>query len=143
MPFTRVYIHYVWATKNRVRVLTPPLRRSLFEHIKQNAISKKIIIDSINGHLEHVHCLICLQPTQTIDNIAKLLKGESAHWFNNRSGINHLRLIWQDDYFAVSVSESAIDKVRAYITNQELHHQKKTFIEEYSEFMKRYAFHKN
>lgn len=143
MPFTKVYIHYVWATKNRVQVLTPPLRRSLFEHIKQNAISKKIIIDSINGHLEHVHCLICLQPTQTIDNIAKLLKGESAHWFNNRSGINHLRLIWQDDYFAVSVSESAIDKVRAYITNQELHHQKKTFIEEYSEFMKRYAFHKN
>ena len=143
MPFTKVYIHYVWVTKNRVLVLTPPLRRSLFEHIKQNAISKKIIIDSINGHLEHVHCLICLQPTQTIDNIAKLLKGESAHWFNNRSGINHLRLIWQDDYFAVSVSESAIDKVRAYITNQELHHQKKTFIEEYSEFMKRYAFHKN
>ena len=143
MPFTKVYIHYVWATKNRVQVLTPPLRRSLFEHIKQNAISKKIIIDSINGHLEHVHCLICLQPTQTIDNIAKLLKGESAHWFNNRSGINHLRLIWQDDYFAVSVSESAIDKVRAYITNQELHHQKKPFIEEYSEFMKRYAFHKN
>ena len=117
MPFTKVYIHYVWATKNRVRVLTPPLRRSRFEHIKQNALSKKIIIDSINGHLEHVHCLICLQPTQTIDNIAKLLKGESAHWFNNRSGINHLRLIWQDDYFAVSVSESSIDKVRAYITN--------------------------
>ena len=143
MPFTKVYIHYVWATKNRARVLTPPLRQSLFEHIKQNAKSKKIIIDNINGYLEHVHCLVCLQPTQTIDNIAKLLKGESAHWFNNRSGINHLRLIWQDDYFAVSVSESAIDKVRAYITNQELHHQKKTFIEEYSEFMKRYAFHKN
>lgn len=139
MPFTKVYIHYVWATKNRVPVLTPMLRRLLFEHIRQNAKSKKIIIDSLNGHLEHIHCLVCLQPTQTIDTIAKLLKGESAHWFNNKSGINYLRLTWQDDYFAVSVSESVIDKVRAYINNQELHHQKKTFTDEYSDFLKKYA----
>ena len=140
MPFTNIYIHYVWATKNRERILTNPLRHLLFDHIRLNAKSKKIIIDRINGHLEHVHCLICLQPTQTVDNIAKLLKGESSHWFNNKSKISHHKLAWQDDYFAVSVSKSSIDTVRSYIDNQELHHQKKTFTEEYAEFIKKYSF---
>ena len=140
MPYTKVYIHYVWATKNRERILTRPLRNLLFEHIRQNAAEKKIDIVRMNGHLEHIHCLIRLHPTQSIDKIAQLLKGESAQWFNNRSGIVKIKLHWQADYFAVSISESMMPKLRMYIDNQEIHHRKKTFEEEYGEFMKRYTF---
>ncbi|MCW3087409.1 MAG: Transposase family [Sediminibacterium sp.] len=138
MPFTKVFVHYVWATKHRAPILTPQIRQLLFEHIRQNAQSKKIFLDCVNGHLDHVHCLVRLHPTQTVDTIARLIKGESAHWFNNRSGITHARLAWQNDYFAVAVCESALENVRNYIHNQEARHQKKNFDEEYLEFMDKF-----
>ena len=101
---------------------------------------KKIQIDIINGHLDHIHCLIWLQPSQSIDEIAKLIKGESAHWFNNRSGVKNMKLQWQETYFAVSISESMVPNVRAYIENQETHHQKRSFTEEYEMFIQKYDF---
>jgi len=140
MPHTKVCIHYVWSTKNRIPLLTSALRKELFKHISINAYSKKIHIDRINGYLEHVHCLVWLKPGQTIDGIMKLLKGESAHWFNKGQNGKNSRLEWQNDYFAVSVSLSMLDTVRAYIDNQETHHQKQTFEQEYDTFLKRYSF---
>lgn len=76
MPFIRVWIHYVWATKNRNQILTKDLRRILFDHIRQNAKTKAIYLDRVTGHLEHVHCLVSLGSSQTIDKVAQLLKGE-------------------------------------------------------------------
>ncbi len=70
-----------------------------------------------------------------------LIKGESSFWINK----NHLtaeKFEWQDEYFAVSVSESLLDQVRSYIQNQEDHHSKKTFQEEYEEFILKYGFEK-
>ena len=64
-----------------------------------------------------------------------LIKGESSHWLNI-SKIIKGKFEWQDEYFAVSVSPSAIEKVRDYIRNQEEHHKKKTFAQEYEEFIK-------
>ncbi|MDP3129181.1 MAG: IS200/IS605 family transposase [Sediminibacterium sp.] len=143
MPYTKVCIHYVWSTKDRVRILTQPLRHLLFDHIRKNAAEKKIHIDRMNGYYEHIHCLVWLKPTQSIDKIAQLLKGESAHWFNNSSGIQKIKLEWQDEYFAVSVSESMVPKLRMYIDNQEIHHRQKTFQEEYEAFMRQYDFPEN
>ncbi len=140
MPFVRVWIHYVWATKNRSPILTQDLRLSLFSHIQENAKLKGIYLDRINGHLEHVHTLISLGTSQTIDKVAQLLKGESAFWFNNKSGLKAPKLEWQDEYFAVSVSESGVENVRAYIDNQEVHHKKKPFAQEYEEFITKYGF---
>ncbi len=94
----------------------------------------------MNGYSDHIHCLIALNSAQSIGEVAKLLKGESAYWFNNRSGIKNIKLQWQDEYFAVSVSESMIPKLRMYIDNQEIHHQKKSFQEEYDAFIKCYDF---
>ncbi len=140
MPYTKVCIHYVWSTKNRAPILTTPVRNLLFDHIRKNAFEKEIHIDRLNGYVDHIHCLVWLKPSQTIHEIAKLIKGESAHWFNNRSGIDHIKLQWQNEYFAVSVSESLIPKLRAYIDHQEIHHQKKSFDKEYEELMEKYAF---
>jgi putative transposase len=89
-----------------------------------------------------VHCLVSLGPGQTIKEVAQQLKGESAFWFNNKSGFRTSRLEWQHDYFAVSVSESKVDVVRNYIDNQFEHHRRKTFAEEYEEFMSWYGFQK-
>lgn len=142
MSFTQVCIHYVWSTRSRKHILVEPYRQQLFDHIRQNALLKGIQLDRINGYTEHVHCLLWLNPQQSIDKIANLLKGESAYWFNHRAGVNQ-KLQWQEGYFAVSVSLSMVDKVRAYIDNQEIHHTKKTFSKEYEELMKQYLFTKD
>jgi REP element-mobilizing transposase RayT len=140
MPYIRVWIHFVWSTKYRQPTLKDEFREILFDHIRQNARAKGIYLDRVNGHYDHVHCLISLGSDQTIEKVAQLIKGESSFWFNNKSGFKTDRLEWQDEYFAVSVSESALDSVRAYIDNQIMHHQKKTFAQEYDEFVKKYGF---
>lgn len=143
MSYTQVCIHYVWTTHSRKPLLTQPRRKLLFDHIRQNALIKGIHLDRINGYIEHVHCLVWLKPQQTMDDIAQLLKGESSYWFNHKSGIENSKLKWQEEYFAVSVSLPMVERVRAYIDNQEIHHQKKTFEEEYTELMKQYLFIKD
>ena len=72
----------------------------------------------------------------------QLIKGESSFWIN-KNELTKNKFQWQDEYFAVSVSESIIDKVRDYIKNQETHHAKKTFEEEYDEFILKFGFKKD
>jgi len=139
MGFTKIWVHLVWTTKNREPVLSKDIRPQLFKHIRENAQSKGIHIDHINGYLEHIHCLISLGSGQNADNILMLLKGESSYWINRNKLISR-KFSWQNDYFAVSVSESLIGKVRQYIRNQEEHHRKKTFQEEYDDFIRNYGF---
>lgn len=96
-------------------------------------------MDCLNGYSDHIHCLISLNKEQTISKVAQLIKGESSYWINK----NHLtktKFYWQDDYWAVSVSESQFESVRNYIHNQEVHHKKKSFSEEVAEFMKKYGW---
>jgi REP element-mobilizing transposase RayT len=142
MSFVSVNIHFVWCTKNRIPYLgTKEIRRALWQHIRENGKSKGIFIDFVNGHKEHCHCLISLGKEQTISKVMQLVKGESAFWFNKQNFIKE-KLEWQDEYFAVSVSQSALDNVRNYIKNQEEHHLKKTFQQEYDEFIDKYGFQK-
>ena len=139
MPFVKVWIHVVWTTKNRQPYLTKEIKQNVISHIKENAKEKKIFIDSIDGSSEHIHCLISLGQEQNISKVLMLLKGESSHWINENN-LCKMKFEWQDEYFAVSVSESQVDAVRKYIQNQEEHHRKKTFGEEYEEFLQKYNF---
>ena len=142
MPFAKVYIHFVWSTKNRVPYLnSPELRIAMWKHIRENAKKKEIYIDFINGHKEHCHCLVSLGDDQTMRKIMQLIKGESSYWINKQNILKE-KFEWQDEYFAVSVSESLVDKVRNYIKNQESHHAHKTWEEEYNEFIEKYGFQK-
>lgn len=139
MPYTKVLIHYIWATKNRERLISKELKPLLLQHIKENSIKKGIFIDSINCVQDHIHLLVSLGTEQTISKIAMLIKGESSFWVNKQQLIKN-KFEWQDEYIALSVSYSAIDKVRTYISNQEEHHRKKTFTEEYQEFLRAHHF---
>jgi REP element-mobilizing transposase RayT len=82
-----------------------------------------------------VHALVSLGADQAISKVAQLLKGESSHWVNQQK-ITPTPFEWQDEYCALSVSESGVEAVRRYIERQEEHHRKKTFGEEYEEFVK-------
>jgi putative transposase len=134
MSYIKIMVHAVWGTKNRQPVLSTDKRSLLFDHIKSNSKEKEIYLDCISGYTNHVHCLISLGVDQNIAKVMQLLKGESSYW-SNKEGILSQKLIWADEFFAASVSQSAIPKVRAYIQNQEEHHRTETFQQEYERFI--------
>ena len=143
MPYTKILIHAVWATKDRKPLMTKENRHSLCEHIREYCPTKNIHLININGWQEHLHCLLSLEPEQNIATLMNLIKGESSHWANKNLQLPRTLgrgFGWQDEYFAVSVSESHSDVVNNYISNQEEHHRKKTFQQEYDEFIKNYKF---
>ncbi|MDD2284844.1 MAG: IS200/IS605 family transposase [Paludibacter sp.] len=143
MPFIKVYIHFVWSTKNRYPYLsTLELRKKVWKHIHKNAEKKEIFVDFVGGYDDHCHCLVSLKDTQTIRKIVQLIKGESSYWINKELFLEE-KFEWQDEFWAVSVSESNIEKVRNYIRNQEKHHAKKSWNDEYREFVEKYGFVEN
>ena len=139
MPFIKLLIHAVWAVKDRKPLMNKVNKDFLCDHIREYSCGKNIHLININGHLDHLHCFISMAAEQNIATLMNLIKGESSYWANK-----HLKwpekFGWQDDYFAVSVGESQFDAVNSYISNQEVHHQKKTFQQEYDEFIKNYQF---
>ena len=139
MSYVKIWIHAVWTVKNRQPMLNQEVRQKLFNHIYQNAIQKDILIETVNGYHNHVHCLFRLKNNQTIENVMQLIKGESSYWFNKNS-LTNVKLYWQKEYFAISVSESQVDIVKNYINNQEDHHKNKTWEQEYNEFIEKYSF---
>ena len=139
MPYTKVMLHFIWATKGRSPIISKKLKPILLDHIKENALKKDIYIDTLNCVEDHIHLLISLGTEQTISKVAMLIKGESSFWVNQQKIIPG-KFEWQDEYIALSVSESALDRVRAYIANQEEHHKTKTFAQEYDEFLKAHGF---
>lgn len=139
MAFVKIMLHAVWGTKNREPYLTNDIRTVIIKHIKENAKNKEIFIDTLNGYTEHLHCLLGLNADMSISKAMHLIKGESSFWINKQK-ITPYTFEWADEYFAVSVSESILDKVRLYISNQEEHHKKVTFNQEYEEFIRKYHF---
>jgi putative transposase len=140
MSWVRIWVHLVFSTKNREPFLNSlELRKKVFQHIKQNAKEKDIWLDCVNGYSEHAHCLISLNREQTISKVAQLIKGESSFWINQNKLVEG-KFVWQDDYWAVSVSESHLEPTRQYIFNQEDHHRKITFKEEVDGLMKKYGW---
>ena len=138
MSYIKIWLHYVFATKNRFPFLNDQIRGDVFDQIKQNAKSKGIYLDHINGYKEHAHCLISLNQMQTVATIAQLIKGESSFWIN-KNKLTTNRFEWQEKCWCVSVSDSGVDALRAYIRSQENHHKSKIFQEEIEEFLKRYG----
>lgn len=129
MSHVRIWVHIVFATKNRNPLLKNAFRYDVFNHISANCQAKNVFLQAINGHTDHIHCLISLGKDQSIAKIVQLIKGESSFWINQQK-LTSQKFAWQDDYFAVSVSESQLNQVIRYINNQEKHHTKKSFAQE-------------
>ena len=104
MSFVRIWVHVVFSTKNREPWLRKEIRPVVFRHMAENCEQKKIFLQAINGYEEHVHALMALGSAQSIAKVVQQLKGESALWINRQNLVPE-KFNWQDDYFAVSVSE--------------------------------------
>ena len=141
MPYVKNWLHCVWGTKDRVLILLHERRLEIMKHILSNAAAKGIYIDFINGYSDHLHCLLLLKHDQSLSKVMQLIKGESSWWIN-KNKISKLRFEWADEYYGASVSQSHIDRVRDYIKNQEEHHRRKTWEEEFEEFIRDMDFSK-
>ena len=138
MSHTKIIVHLVWAIKGRDPSIRQEIRSKVINHIRTYAEEKEVFIIILNCHFDHVHCLISLQDDQNIRKVVQLIKGESSHWINQEKLVVG-RFAWQEGYFAVSVSESGVERVKEYIKNQEEHHRKRTFQGEYFEFLRVYG----
>jgi len=136
--YSRCWIHLVWGTLHRERVLGRDARRKLAAYLQQYAEGKQIYLKSVYGNADHVHALFDLPTGTTIEQVTQLFKGSSSHWINEQRLV-HGKFAWGRGYGAFSVSQSAVDTVAKYIAGQEEHHRTKTFEDEYKKFVKAYG----
>ncbi len=136
--YTKIFIHYIWATKNRERVLTKEILKRLMSHIREYCRQKGIFVVEMGGYLEHLHLLVDLSPAKSVAETINLVKGESSHWINS-SDLLPGKFAWQVRYSAFSVSASQKERVAEYIRNQENHHHKKSFQEELTAFYQKHG----
>jgi len=132
--YTQLNIQLVFAVKGRDSLLKKSFRYELFMYI--SGILKEInqFPLAVNGYLDHVHVFFELNPNNSVSEISRILKSNSSKWINDKSFLMN-KFNWQSGYGAFSYSRSHRDKVIKYIMNQEKHHKKKTFKDEYLDFL--------
>ncbi len=139
--FNKIWIHAVWSTKERMPLIDSKVEYKIHLFLYEQLRDQGCPVRIINGMPDHIHCLFLLNPQKSIAEVIKQIKGSSSHYINQNNLIVD-KFAWQTGYAAYSVSESVVEKVFQYIENQKAHHQKKTFLQEYDEFIKLYVLNK-
>ena len=135
--YTQIHIHAVFAVRNRECLIKKEWKVELYKYmtaIIQNNNHKVLVI---NGVEDHVHILFGMRPTQALSELMQMIKGDSSKWINQNK-LTTFKFSWQEGFGAFSYSKSHVGNVVNYINNQEQHHKKKSFHEEYLEMLKKY-----
>jgi putative transposase len=140
--FNKIWIHAIWATKERIPLIKESIEQKVYRFISEQLREQGCPVRIINGMPDHIHCLFLLSPQKSIAAVIKQIKGSSSHFINHYNIVPE-KFSWQTGYAAYSVSESGVQKVFEYIKNQKKHHQKKTFQEEYEDFLELYELNSN
>ena len=136
--YARLWTHLIWETLNREPVLDKRTAAKASAFLNEYSLEKGIYMKINYFNAEHTHALIDLPTRYSIEDVIHLFKGASSHWLN-RNRLIKGRFAWGVGYGAFSVSHSDVGRVARYIANQEEHHRKRTYSEEYAEFVKRYG----
>ena len=135
--YTQLNIHAVFAVKGRENVITHHFKEQLFRYFYGILKNNQQYPLAINGTSDHVHLFFELHPATALSDIIRVIKNCSSKWINeNRFVPGHF--YWQEGYGAFSYSRSQRDRVIRYIMNQEQHHRKKTFKEEYLNLLRKF-----
>ena|SRR5207248_8021782 len=136
--YTCLHYHLVFSTKNRVPAITPEIQPRLWEYLGGIVVGHKGIPIQIGGTDDHVHLLVTLRQQPALADFLRELKAGSSGWVHDEFP-NAGEFWWQTGYGAFTVSHSGIDAVRAYILNQEEHHKKQTFQDEFRALLVRHG----
>jgi len=124
-----VYLHLVWATWDRLPLITADIERRLYRNIESEAQKLGCIVLAINGTYEHIHLLVSFPTTISIADLVKQVKGVSSH-FINETLQPETQFKWQGHYGAFSVSRWDVDKIVEYIKRQKEHHAANDLLDE-------------
>jgi putative transposase len=132
--YTQVHVHSIFAVAKREGLIQKQWKDELYKYITGIIQGYDHKLLAINGMPDHVHVFFGMRPVQSLSDLMQDIKAGSSKWINDR-GLVKGRFEWQQGFGAFSYSKSQVDTVTTYIQNQEEHHRKKTFIEEYRDFL--------
>jgi putative transposase len=132
--FTNLIYHIVFSTKDRKPLITDAHQSRLYDYIGGTIRELGGISLAINGTEDHVHLLVKMRPDKALSDVLRDLKANTSGWMHDVfPGLKYFS--WQRGYGAFTVSQSNVEKVRDYIARQKEHHQKKSFRDEFKEFL--------
>ena len=135
--FSQIYIQVVFAVKGRESLIQSSYEEELYKYISGIVRNKEQKMLAINGMPDHIHFLIGMKPSCCLSDLVREIK-KSSNDFIKEKKFSKFKFYWQEGYGAFSYSHSNLDNVIKYIMNQKEHHKKKTFKEEYLEFLRKF-----
>ena len=135
--FTKIYIHFIFAVRGRENLINKSWEDELYKYITGIVKLNGHKLIAIGGMPDHIHILIGVKPIQSLSDLMKDVKGSSSKWINEKK-FNLGKFHWQEGYGAFSYSDSQLNSVVNYINSQAEHHKKRSFKEEYIEFLERF-----
>src|SRR6266700_6440546 len=135
--FSQIYIQTVFAVNGRLSLIQPEFKEELFKYITGIVRNQGQKLISINGMADHVHILIGLKPAMALADLVREIKADSTNFINDRKLV-HGRFNWQEGYGAFSYGHSQLNTFIRYIQNQERHHQKQSFKDEYMTLLRKF-----
>ncbi len=135
--YSRIWLHLIWATLGRRPLLRKAAAPRLSEYLSRYASEQGIYMKINYVNPEHAHALVDLPTNLCIEEAMQLFKGSSSHWINENELVPG-KFGWGRGYGVFSVSHSGVGEVAKYIANQEAHHRRKSFAEEFRTFVERF-----
>ena len=135
--FSQIYVQIVFAVRNRNAFIQTEWEERLYQYITGIVRNHEQKMIAINGISNHIHLFIGLKPTCRISDLVREIK-KASNIFINEKKFTNFKFEWQEGYGAFSYSHSVLDNVIKYIQNQKEHHKKKSFKEEYIDFLKKF-----
>lgn len=135
--FSQLYVQIVFAVKGRENLIKKEFRMELYEYIAGIIKGKNQKPIIVNGVGDHVHVFIGLRPSMSVSDLVRDIKNNSSNFINSKKFVKG-KFSWQEGFGAFTYGQSQIDSVFKYISNQEAHHQKKTFKEEYIDMLAKF-----
>ena len=132
--YTQIHIQFVVAVKYRAALIDAQWKERLHQYITGIFQQHNHKMLQINSMPDHIHIFIGMRPHQSVSTLMQIVKSESSKWIKDEKLCNH-PFAWQEGYGAFSYAKSQVDDVIRYIQNQEIHHRKETFLEEYKKFL--------
>ncbi len=136
--YSQIYLHFIFVVRYRESMLKDSFRGDLHRYMTGIVQKKGHKLIAINSVDDHAHIFIGFDVNDKIPDLVRDLKKDSTNYINDKN-IFKGKFYWQTGYGVFSYSHSQIDQVVKYIQNQQIHHQKKTFREEYIEFLEKYC----
>ncbi len=135
--YTQIHIQAVFAVQNRKYLINSEWRDQLYKYITGiiQKLGHKLL--AINGMPDHIHILFGFRPTQSVADLMQDVKGSSSRWINENRFVKG-SFSWQEGYGAFSYEKNRVNGIIQYILNQEIHHRKKTFLDEYVELLEEF-----